>query len=164
MQVTGLFHVAIKTARPEATKNFYEQVLGMSEAPRPNFEFPGFWMQVDTPQGGALFHIYTGDAAKSSDGTVAVGTAAIDHVSVSAVGFDEMRKRCRKLNVPFRERVVPGFPLWQLFVYDPNGVQFELQFHKAAEERPGVGVDPDNFVKAGEEWFDPAAYEQYETA
>ncbi len=164
MQVTGLFHVAIKTARPEATRNFYKHILGMSEAPRPNFEFPGFWMQVNTPTAGAIFHIYTGDAARSRDGTVAVGSAAIDHIAVCAVGFEAMRKRCRDFGVPYRERVVPGYPLWQLFVYDPNGVQFELQFHKANEERPGVTVDPENFVKAGEEWFDPAAYERFDAA
>jgi catechol 2,3-dioxygenase-like lactoylglutathione lyase family enzyme len=164
MQVTGVLHIAIKTGKPEATKHFYEQVLGMSEAPRPAFEFSGYWMQLNTAPGGAIFHIYTGEAALGKDGRAPVGTGAVDHISLAAHGFDEMRERCKRLGVPYRERIVPGFPLWQIFFYDPNGIQFELQFHSACEGRPGVSVDPNNWLKAGIDWFDPETYRQFETA
>jgi catechol 2,3-dioxygenase-like lactoylglutathione lyase family enzyme len=164
MPATGLFHIAIKTGKPEATKRFYEQVFGMVESPRPPFEFPGYWMQLNTPHGGSIFHIYTGSAAIGNDGRVPTGSGAIDHIALSAYGFGETRERCRALGVPYRERSVPGLPLWQLFSYDPNGIQFELNFHSAFEERQGVAVDPDNFLKAGLEWFDPEAYRQFETA
>jgi catechol 2,3-dioxygenase-like lactoylglutathione lyase family enzyme len=164
MPATNLFHIAIKTGKPEATKRFYEQVFGMVESPRPPFEFPGYWMQLNTPHGGSIFHIYTGSAALGNDGRVPTGSGAIDHIALSAYGFGETRERCRSLGVPYRERSVPGFPLWQLFSYDPNGIQFELNFHSAFEERQGVAVDPNNFLKAGLEWFDPGAYRQFETA
>ncbi|SDE92046.1 Catechol 2,3-dioxygenase [Variovorax sp. CF079] len=164
MPATSLFHIAIKTGRPEATRRFYAQVFGMSESPRPPFEFPGYWMQLETPHGGSIFHIYTGPAALGGDGRVPTGSGAIDHIALSAHGFAATRERCRTLGVPYRERAVPGFPLWQLFCYDPNGIQFELNFHSAHEERDGVAVDPDNGVKAGSEWFDPDAYRRFETA
>jgi catechol 2,3-dioxygenase-like lactoylglutathione lyase family enzyme len=164
MPATNLFHIAIKTARPEATRRFYTEVFGMSEAPRPAFEFPGFWMQLETPHGGSIFHIYTGSAALGADGRVPTGSGGIDHIALAAHGFASMRARCRTLGVPYREREVPGFPLWQLFCYDPNGIQFELNFHSAHERSIGVVVEPDNWVKAGSEWFDPAAYHQFEAA
>ena len=151
MPATSLFHIAIKTGKPEATKRFYEQVFAMSESPRPLFEFPGYWMQLNTPHGGSIFHIYTGHAALGTDGRVPTGSGAIDHIALSAHGFAATR-------------AVPGFPLWQLFCYDPNGIQFELNFHSAYEDRGGVTVDPDNWVKAGSEWFDLEAYRQFETA
>ena len=44
MQVTGLFHVAIKTPDLDATVKFYTQVLGMELAHRPDFGFPGAWI------------------------------------------------------------------------------------------------------------------------
>lgn len=163
MPATSLFHIAIKTGKPEATKRFYEQVFGMTESARPPFEFPGYWMQLSTPYGGSIFHIFTGEAALASDGRVPTGSSAVDHIALSAVGFDETRKRLRSLGVPYRERAVPGLPIWQIFFYDPNGVQFEMQFHSAVEERPGVVVDADNWLKAGLEWFDPGAYRQFET-
>jgi catechol 2,3-dioxygenase-like lactoylglutathione lyase family enzyme len=164
MPANNLFHVAIKTAKPEASKRFYEQVFGMTESPRPPFEFPGYWMQVATPQGGHILHLYTGPAALNNDGQVPIGMGAVDHIALSAYGFDETRKRLRALGIPFRERTVPGTPLWQIFTHDPNGVHFELNFHSALEARDGVAVDPDNFLKAGLQWFDPAAYRQFETA
>jgi catechol 2,3-dioxygenase-like lactoylglutathione lyase family enzyme len=162
MPATSLFHIAIKTARPEVSKRFYEQVLGMSESPRPKFEFPGYWMQLNTPHGGSILHIYTGNAALRNDGTVPSGSGAIDHIALAAHGFALMRERCRTLHIPYRERVVPGFPLWQLFCYDPNGIQLELNFHSDHEAQQGVEVDPDNWVRAGLEWFEPDAYTQFE--
>jgi len=161
MPATSLFHIAIKTGQPEATRRFYEQVFGMTEAPRPKFEFPGYWMQLATPYGGAIFHVYTGNAALDRRGDVPTGSGAIDHVALSAHGFARTRARCRALGIPYRERAVPGFALWQLFCYDPNGIQFELNFHSDDEDRDGVQVDPDNWVPAGSEWFDPAAYRQF---
>lgn len=162
MPATNLFHIAIKTSKPEASKRFYQKILGMTEAPRPPFEFPGYWMQMNTPYGGAILHIYTGSAAIGADGCVPVGSGAIDHIALSAFGFSETRERCRLLGIPHRERSVPSFPLWQLFCYDPNGIQFELNFHSDWEADQGSTVDPDNFVMAGSEWFDPEAYRQFE--
>lgn len=164
MPATNLFHIAIKTSKPEVTKRFYEQVFGMTESPRPPFEFPGYWMQLNTPHGGSILHLYTGDAALGNDGRVPKGTGAIDHIALSAHGFDETRRRLRALGIPYRERTVPGTPLWQIFTHDPNGVHFELNFHSAHEAREGVSVDPNNFLKAGLEWFDPEAYRQFEIA
>ncbi len=41
MQVTGLFHVAIKTNDLDATVKFYTEVLGMKLVHRPDFRlFP----------------------------------------------------------------------------------------------------------------------------
>ena len=158
MQITSLFHVAIKTARPAATKDFYEKIFGMTEAPRPPFEFPGFWMQLATPYGGAIFHVYAGHAAEGKDGTVPAGSGAIDHIALSAHGFVEIRKRCNANRIPYRERTVPNLPLCQLFVYDPNGVQFELNFNTGSESLPKGAIDPNNFPKAGIDWFNPEDY------
>ena len=44
MQITGLFHVAIKTNDLDATVKFYTDVLGMTLAHRPDFGFPGAWI------------------------------------------------------------------------------------------------------------------------
>ena len=49
--LTGLFHVAIKTADLDKTVRFYKQVLGCREAPRPDLGFPGAWLAVPTPAG-----------------------------------------------------------------------------------------------------------------
>ena len=162
MQIANLFHVAIKTGQPTATKRFFIEAFGMSESPRPPFEFPGFWLQTNSPHGGPMFHIYTGEAALGADGRVPFGSGSIDHIALSAHGFGTLRDRLQRLDVPYRERVVPHTPLWQLFTYDPNGIQFEFNFHSEAEDE-GLAIDPDNFPKAGLEWFDSSAYEKFQS-
>lgn len=164
MQVTSLFHISIKTARPGATKRFYGEVLGMTEAPRPPFEFPGFWLQMNTSYGGVPIHFYTGTAALDEDGSVPFGSGAVDHIALTAHGFEDMRLRCQRLGVPYRERTVPSLTLCQLFFYDPNGVQLEINFN-ALSEQPAPDIDPSNFPPAGARWFQAAAYSRWnETA
>lgn len=163
MPAFGFNHISIKTGKADVTRRFYERVFGMVEAQRPPFEFPGFWMQLGTASGGSIFHIYTGDAALDKDGNVPVGSKAVDHIALSATGFGETRQLLKDLRIPFGERPVPGLPIWQIFFYDPNGIQFELQYHSKAEARDGVQVDPDNWIPAGREWFDENAYRQFET-
>ena len=58
MEVTGLFHVAIKTNDLDATVNFYTDVLGMKLVHRPDFGFPGAWIAAGDSI--PIIHIYAG--------------------------------------------------------------------------------------------------------
>jgi len=141
MQVTGLFHVAIKTPDLDATVKFYTEVLGMELAPRPNFGFPGAW--IAQPNGPPIIHIYAGSAAVGHDGKIASGTAALDHVSLTVTGWDECLERIKKYGYDWRAAIVPGMSLWQIFVHDPSGVMLELTFDGAVEKRPTPEITPD---------------------
>lgn len=156
--ITGLLHVAIKTNDLDKTVRFYHDVLGLTEVARPSFGYPGAWLAVPTPVGEALVHIYAGGPAMGTDGFVASGTAAIDHVSLTAHGYGGFVERFAEHGLPWREFAVPGTTLWQLFVYDPSGVQLELTFDARAE----TGCEPDltdgrKYV-AGVDFFDADAY------
>lgn len=141
MQVTGLFHVAIKTPDLDATVKFYTEVLGMELAPRPNFGFPGAW--IGYPGGPPIIHIYAGHAAAGPDGKVPAGTAALDHVSLTVTGWDECLARVQKGGYDWRAAIVPGTSLWQIFVHDPSGVMLELTFDGAVEKRPPPEIPPE---------------------
>lgn len=159
-EITGLLHVAIKTNDLDRTVRFYRDVIGLTEAPRPDFGYPGAWLAVPGPGGPALIHIYAGGPALGSAGRAPVGTATIDHVSLSARGYGTFRERFLAHGLPFREFVVPGTPLWQLFVFDPSGVQLELTF----DSREETGAEPDlsagrRYV-AGESFFNEACYQR----
>ena len=47
--VTGLFHVPVKTNDLPQTLAFYKNILGLREAKRPPFGFPGAWLACSTP-------------------------------------------------------------------------------------------------------------------
>lgn len=153
MAITGLFHVAIKTNDLEATVHFYTQILDLRQVRRPDFEYPGAWLACPTPAGEAIIHVYAGGAALGSEGKAPLGSAAIDHISLTATGFHQFRQKFQHANLEWREFVVPGTKLWQLFVYDPNGVQLELTFDGATEEEPQPDMSPGKAYVAGSNFF-----------
>ena len=158
-----LFHTAIRTADLDATVRFYTEVLGMIVADRPPIGFPGAWLKPAQAGAEAIFHLYAGDAAKEADGTVLTSSGAIDHVSVVCQGYSDFKARFEKFGLAYRENLVPATPLWQLFVYDPNGIQLELTFHSAAEEQAPPVIAQERLYAARERWFQPAAYRQFAT-
>ncbi|MCK8785955.1 VOC family protein [Roseomonas sp. NAR14] len=156
--VTGLFHIAVKTNDLPATLAFYKSVLGLTEAKRPDFGYPGAWLAIPLPGGQAVMHIYAGGPALGPAGEAPVGTAAIDHVSLACRGYHGFIARFRAAGLDWREFLVPGTTLWQLFVYDPSGVQMELTFEGAAEDGPPPDMAEGRRYVAGASFFDPAAY------
>jgi catechol 2,3-dioxygenase-like lactoylglutathione lyase family enzyme len=159
--VTGLFHVAIKTNDLEATNAFYKHVMGLRLAHRPDFGFPGSWIAVPTPVGEAIIHVYAGGPVMVADeGKKYDNTGAIDHLSISAIGFDAFRERFKHFGLPWREAIVPGINYWQLFVYDPSGVQLEITFHGDAEGRPAPDIPEAMKYIPGVRFFDAKAYDR----
>lgn len=137
-----LSHFSIRTLDLEATRVFYERVLGLTVGPRPAFPFPGLWMYRGdhTNPANAAVHIigmdpndpaglkaYLGDRDLAS----LRGGGAVDHIAFFAEGLADMLQRLRIMAVPVRERTVPDLGLHQLFLDDPNGVVIELNFPAA---------------------------------
>lgn len=119
MALTGLDHISVRTTDVAATQAFYEKVLGLRNGPRPNFSFPGAWLYRGEQ---AVVHVIGVDA---TDGE---GTGGFDHIAFAATDLDGMRKHFADCGVAFDERGVPGRPLYQIFLTDPNGVRIELNF------------------------------------
>jgi catechol 2,3-dioxygenase-like lactoylglutathione lyase family enzyme len=147
MQITGLFHVAIKTSKLDATVKFYTEALGLKLAARPDFGFPGAWLSA--PSGEPIIHIYAGGPALGASGHVPFGTGSLDHVSLTVSGWDDCLKRIEKLGHEWRAAIVPGMSLWQIFVYDPSGVMLELTFDGAKENRPTPEIPAERVYQPG---------------
>ena len=158
MVINGLFHVAIKTNDLDLTRRFYCDVLGLKEIARPDFGFPGAWIACPIPGGQAIVHIYAGGPVFAADGKAPSGSGAIDHISLSCSGYHEFRRRFVEMGFPYREFLVPGTTLWQLFVYDPSGVQLELTFEGAVEKGPEPDMSPGRRYVAGASFFDARSY------
>lgn len=64
----------------------------------------------------------------------------IDHVAFRCTGLTEMLAHLRAEGVEFKERQVDDQGLYQLFMFDPNGIKVELNFAnaQAAGIRPEV--------------------------
>ena len=158
MIISGLFHIAIKTNDLAATRAFYCDVLGLKEVARPDFGFPGAWLACPLPGGAAIIHVYAGGPALGADGRAPSGTSAIDHVSLACAGYHDFRARFIEARLEYREFLVPGTTLWQLFVYDPSGVQLELTFEGSAEKGASPDMSPGRAYVAGSSFFTAATY------
>jgi len=156
--VTGLFHVLIKTNDLEQTLKFHKGILGLREAPRPDFGQKEAWLACSTPVGEQIIHIWAEGPGMGPTGVTPYGTATIDHVSLMAVGHKAFRERFKKAKLDWREFIIPNTTYWQLFVYDPSGVQMELTFDEGNESGPHGPITPGHQYHPGENFFDRAKY------
>lgn len=159
--IHGLFHLAIKTSDLNATKVFWCDVIGLRELERPDFGYPGAWLACPQPGGLGIIHVYAGGPALGPDGTAPSGSGAIDHISLSCSGFQEYITRFKQAGLDWREFLVPGTTLWQLFVYDPSGVQLELTFEGSVEGNIKPDMSPGRGYVAGSSFFDRNRYPRF---
>lgn len=139
MPAKDLHHFTIKTHDVDETVAFYRDMLGAHVVDRPPFDFPGAWLQF----GETMVHLYGGWAAEDENGTIERGGAAIDHVALAADDFDKMRDTVSRAGHDWRENDLPDANLWQLFVFDPNGVLIELNFATDKEADGSAGPSGD---------------------
>jgi catechol 2,3-dioxygenase-like lactoylglutathione lyase family enzyme len=161
MLISGLFHVAIRTADLDKTVSFYVSALGLKEVPRPaNLDFPGAWLAVPNAMGQVIVHVYAGSAAKDIAGRAPVNNeaGAVDHISLTAQGYLKYRARFQKLGISAREQNHNGGTNWQMFVHDPNGIKIELTFDQAAEPDLPVPIEAERRYEASERFFNPKEY------
>ena len=131
MSVQALEHITIRCAQLQRTRDFYVNLLGLSEGERPAFPFRGHWLYLG---GIPVVHLVEASDSAGAWGREIVipqaenGTGSFDHVAFRGGDFAAMRERLQKAGMTFRERVVPGGALSQLFVPDPEGVLVEINF------------------------------------
>ena len=63
------------------------------------------------------------------------------------------------MKLPFREFLVPNTTIWQLFIYDPSGVQLELTFEGKIEKGPLPDMSDGSRYIAGMSFFDQKIYQ-----
>ena len=141
----SLNHFSVRTLDLEATRAFYEDLLGLKQGPRPAFDFPGYWLYqgplddyanavvhllgID-PQDASGLDDYLGGREQGS----LQGSGAVDHIAFFAEGLEEMLSRLAHAGVEPRQRQVPGVGLFQLFLDDPNGIMVELNYPLAEKQ------------------------------
>jgi catechol 2,3-dioxygenase-like lactoylglutathione lyase family enzyme len=129
--VSALEHVTIRCAQLQRTRDFYVDLMGLTDGERPNFPFRGHWLYLG---GIPVVHLVEATDTAGAWGRDIVipnpeeGTGSFDHVAFKGADFQAMREKLQTAGLTFKERVVPGGRLSQLFVPDPEGVLVEINF------------------------------------
>ena len=141
MPLSHIEHFLVAADDIDATRDWYARVLGMQPGPHPEFGFPVHWMYLGEtdivhigPSAKAAGEIQKKYLGRTSQGSE--GTGAIDHIAFRAAGLRDMLEHLKKERISFTQRRANGQALFQLFLYDPNGIKIELNF--AAQEAAGV--------------------------
>src|SRR3981189_3466417 len=142
MPLSHIEHFLVAADDIGATRDWDARVLGMKPGPHPDFGFPVHWMYLGEtdivhigPSAKAAKEIQKKFLGRTSQDTGA-GTGALDHIAFRATGLRSMLEHLKKEKVPFTQRRANGQALFQLFLYDPNGVKIELNY--ASEECQGI--------------------------
>ena len=134
MSLKTFEHVLILADDLKKTKEFYVDLLGLKDGYRPDFPFPGHWLYLNEDDKAACIHLAMRKQGDGQDyyigkkNNVKSGSGAIDHVAFNCEDRDRMKEMLDNKSIEYTHRKVPGFPLEQLFVDDPDGVKVELNF------------------------------------
>jgi catechol 2,3-dioxygenase-like lactoylglutathione lyase family enzyme len=146
MPITELNHYLLVAKDLERTRNFYQKVLGLELAERPDFGFPGYWLKTGDD---ICVHLASQEPNETRDmfllkkhprGTA--GSGSVDHIAFLAKDPREVRERIQRNNVEMHFRSFPDAKLFQIFLKDPDDVTIELNFL-------GEVVDPQEWEGQG---------------
>jgi catechol 2,3-dioxygenase-like lactoylglutathione lyase family enzyme len=132
MPVTALNHYLIVSKNLERSKKFYQEVLGLDLAERPDFGFPGYWMKTGD---NICVHLASQAPNKIRDNFLlkkhprgTTGSGSVDHIAFLAQDPESVRNRIQKNKVEMHFRSFPDAKLFQIFLKDPDDVTIELNF------------------------------------
>jgi catechol 2,3-dioxygenase-like lactoylglutathione lyase family enzyme len=146
MPLLKLQHFLIQTTDLPGTVKWWEEVLGLRSGPHPDFGFPVAWLYCGEED---VLHITEGGAQVSANrqaylaqtSQAVSGTGVLDHVAFHTDGLPEMMDRLKRHGVTYKSRRVDAQGLFQLFLFDPNGVKVELNFDGSEADAHGIAPE-----------------------
>jgi catechol 2,3-dioxygenase-like lactoylglutathione lyase family enzyme len=122
MAMGALQHINIRCADAQRSRDFYVDIMGLTEGPRPPFKSSGYWLYLGAEP---IVHLVQKPADEPILGP---GTGDLDHIAFAGHELAAFKAVLTAAAISFREAVVPRDQTIQIFVLDPDGVQLELNF------------------------------------
>ena len=120
MPVTAFDHVNLRTAQLSEMIAFYGEILELHPGKRADFDFPGAWLYLGDQ---ALIHII-----EVSGPLKAQPNPTLEHFAFRATGLTEFRTLLDSKNIDHRLATVPGIPIVQVNLHDPDGNHIHVDF------------------------------------
>jgi catechol 2,3-dioxygenase-like lactoylglutathione lyase family enzyme len=124
--IEALDHVNVRTARLAEMVAWYDAMLGLSPGPRPDFSMGGAWLYAGPH---AVVHLVeVAETPPPSD------DLALEHAAFRARGLAGFVAKLKAAGAPFRASRVPGLPILQVNVWDPDGNHLHIDFDAGEAE------------------------------
>lgn len=117
-----LDHATVVSSDLTVVKDFFCQVVGLSDGERPPFSFDGHWLYHD---GKAVIHLIKANA----DHPPSKQSSRIDHIAFrveSNTAWQQLMERLQAAQIDFRAGEIPMTGERQLFVVPVAGVMIEF--------------------------------------
>lgn len=130
MTVNGLDHVNIIVEDLDGSAEFYSRVIGLERRDGPVPFQPEQVQWMCDAGGRTIFHLNCKNMARHFDRDMTAGpTGAMHHVALNCSGYAAMKLRLDDHGLEYSANEIPSIGLRQLFVFDPNQILLELNFH-----------------------------------
>ena len=125
MPVTEINHYNLRAPRDvmHVLKDFYCNIVGLTEGPRAGFASYGFWLYIGNND---VLHLaeYRGEGVPLTN-----VTTTFDHVSFTCTDMPAMDAHLKANNVTYTTRDIPLIKVKQINFKDPAGNGIELNFN-----------------------------------
>lgn len=135
MKVVGLNHHGIRTAKLEASRHFYEDLLGLEKDVRPStLPSQGYWLYAgESP----IIHLVEDSTGSINDPNIPrtdlTNAGGETHLTLTVEKARGAVDRLIEADVPYWDRLFKTPIMYQVFVEDPNGLLIELIDHNPGE-------------------------------
>ncbi|RAQ94342.1 VOC family protein [Thermogemmatispora tikiterensis] len=130
MDIRRADHVALLVKEVDRSRQFYSQVLGLQEIPRPpSFDFPGAWLTRGDFQIHLIGEEVAGRALETHPGYLPkeLALGRVTHLAFEVIDLEGARQHLQALGVPIVGGPRPrGDGVMQLYICDPDGHVIEL--------------------------------------
>lgn len=113
-------NISAPLALLEQVRDFYCQVLGLTDGFRPGSDIKGFWLYSE---GKAFLHLVESDKHFASE-----KQGYLDHVAFQSAGLDAMVEALESKGIPYNVHTFTEANMTQLFFRDPAGIGVEVNF------------------------------------
>lgn len=123
-----LEHFNIRGPMPflEKVREFYVDIIGLSEGPRPDTSVRGYWLYADSRP---VVHL-----AESDSHCRPLQPSFLDHIAFSCKDYPLISRRLDHYEIDYTTNRIPSAGLTQIFLYDPAGIRLELNFYNEAPD------------------------------
>jgi catechol 2,3-dioxygenase-like lactoylglutathione lyase family enzyme len=119
--IESLHHVAVCVTDLARAKQFYGGVLGLTEIPRPPFDFGGAWYELGPGQLHLIVHPPTLTMRRTREIDVKDG-----HLAIRVTSYQQTLDHLRRNGIECVARPENLTPWPQIYVTDPDGNVIEL--------------------------------------